>query len=281
MSGTQNFKLRPMSRDEVAVALDWAALEGWNPGLCDADAFYKTDPSGFMIAEADGEKVCTISAVAYDENFGFIGLFIVPEKYRHKGYGVKVGYEAIQRLGQRNIGLDGVVERQLEYTRAGFKFAHKNIRYEYAGSGVMSKCAVPVSQIPFELLCTFDRRFFPASRAIFLRAWLDMPNAIALAVMEDDQIRGYGVIRSCRRGFKIGPLFATNYQVAEELFSSLASHAKGSPVFIDIPEINPGAKELVARHHMKKVFETARMYSKGSPNMEIDGIYGITTFELG
>ena len=36
--------VRTMSRDEIDLAVDWAAAEGWNPGLQDADCFYTADP---------------------------------------------------------------------------------------------------------------------------------------------------------------------------------------------------------------------------------------------
>lgn len=35
--------LRPMTAAEVEQLVDWAALEGWNPGLSDAQAFYAAD----------------------------------------------------------------------------------------------------------------------------------------------------------------------------------------------------------------------------------------------
>ena len=40
---------RPMRRPELDLALDWAAAEGWNPGLRDADAFWAADPEGFWL----------------------------------------------------------------------------------------------------------------------------------------------------------------------------------------------------------------------------------------
>ncbi|NTW99639.1 MAG: GNAT family N-acetyltransferase, partial [Geobacteraceae bacterium] len=54
-----------------------------------------------------------------------------------------------------------------------------------------------------------------------------------------------------------------------------------SPFFLDIPEVNPQAVELVQRHNMKVVFETARMYRGMSPELPLGNIYGVTTFELG
>ena len=37
---------RLATRDEVAPILDWAADEGWNPGLDDAAACHAADPAG-------------------------------------------------------------------------------------------------------------------------------------------------------------------------------------------------------------------------------------------
>ena len=59
----------------------------------------------------------------------------------------------------------------------------------------------------------------------------------ALAVVEGDTIRGYGVMRPCRTGHRIGPLFAANASVAEQLLVALASRVPGEPMFLDVPEI--------------------------------------------
>ncbi len=66
-----------MLRDDVDFALELAAREGWNPGIHDADCFYYTDPQGFFIGELDGEPIGCITAVSYEDSFGFIGLYIV------------------------------------------------------------------------------------------------------------------------------------------------------------------------------------------------------------
>jgi hypothetical protein len=89
------------------------------------------------------------------------------------------------------------------------------------------------------------------------------------------------LIRACRVGFRISPLFASGERVAETLFLSLAEHAAGAPVFLDIPEVNPYAVSLVKRYNMEKVFETARMYTGEAPVLPLDQIFGVTSFELG
>jgi hypothetical protein len=69
--------IRTMTRDEIDLALEWAAAEGWNPGWHDAAAFHAADPEGFLIGHERGEPVALISAVRYGGSFGFIGFYIV------------------------------------------------------------------------------------------------------------------------------------------------------------------------------------------------------------
>src|SRR5262245_49128429 len=46
--GAMGYEIRTMSRAELGLALDWAAAEGWNPGLDDATPFHVADPAGFL-----------------------------------------------------------------------------------------------------------------------------------------------------------------------------------------------------------------------------------------
>jgi hypothetical protein len=70
---------------------------------------------------------------------------------------------------------------------------------------------------------------------------------------------GYAVMRRCRRGYKIGPLTALDEATAEALFAALSAEARGEPIFLDVPEVNPHAVALARRHGMTPAFETARM----------------------
>jgi hypothetical protein len=69
--------------------------------------------------------------------------------------------------------------------------------------------------------------------------------------------------------------------VAEALYANLATFAAGGPLFLDAPENNPAAMELVRRHDMTEVFGCARMYLGPFPDLAHERIFGVTTFELG
>ncbi|MBN1763104.1 MAG: GNAT family N-acetyltransferase [Methanomicrobia archaeon] len=275
-------RIRRMRRDEVKFAIDLAAGEGWNPGIHDGACFYATDPNGFFVAELDGEFVGCISAVSYGDSFGFVGLFIVKPEYRGMGIGAWLGKKGLAYLADHNIGLDGVVERQPNYQRYGFHTAYRNLRYEgVGGGGSMPDGVVTIAEVRFEDLLEYDAQMFPVPRPQFLSCWIDQPEGVALAVVEDDGLAGYGVIRKCRIGYKIGPLFANNTQIAETLFVALRSTVPGEPIFLDTPEVNPAAIDLAERHHMNVMSETVRMYSKEAPALPLNCVFGVTSFELG
>src|ERR1044072_3671035 len=125
----RDLNIRTMRPDEIGLAADWAAAEGWNPGLADAACFATVDPKGWLIGELDGAPAATISCVNYDENFAFLGFYIVRADLRGRGLGLRIWNAAIAHAGSRVIGLDGVVAQQQNYRRSGFQLAYANIRY--------------------------------------------------------------------------------------------------------------------------------------------------------
>jgi hypothetical protein len=140
---------------------------------------------------------------------------------------------------------------------------------------------IPLSSVSWDELAAYDRALFPAPRDSFLKSWINQPEAIALGILEHGKLAGYGLLRPCRCGHKIGPLFANDAGKAETLFLDLSAHVTGQTVFLDVPETNPQAIDLAARHGMTMVFETGRMYTNGLPALPMHRIFGITTFELG
>ncbi|MBJ9963891.1 GNAT family N-acetyltransferase [Burkholderia seminalis] len=281
MNRDEDFVVRTMSADEVAMSIEWAAAEGWNPGLHDPHCFREADPDGFFVGVWRGEPVACLAAVAYGECFGFIGLYIVKPGFRGQGFGMRIWRHGMRHLGDRNIGLDGVVAQQANYRKSGFRLAYRNIRYQGPVSGIGCAHVAAAADVRFDRLLEYDRRFFPATRERFLAAWIAQPDAVALATVNAGRIAGYGVVRRCRTGCKIGPLFADDAGVATGLFRALAARMPGEIIVLDVPETNPAAVALAERHGMTSVFETARMYTQHAPEIALDRVFGVTSFELG
>lgn len=274
-----SYVIRQAALEDLSFFIELAKEEGWNPGLEDSKAFYAADPKGFFIGELNGEKIGSISAVAYDAAFGFIGLYIVKSGYRGKGYGRPLWNQALHYLGKRAIGLDAVIKQEKTYKKSGFRSVYKSIRCEGKGGRPSSGHAMDLKQGSFEKLCEYDCSIFGVSRSDFLHHWIHASNARALGVLNGSYLAGYGVIRKCVQGYKIGPLFADHIDIAKELYANLCGSVGPSSVYLDVPQITCESGQIA--QGLKPVFETVRMF-RGTPiRQEIKKIFGITTFELG
>ena len=276
-------RIRTMRPDEISIAVDWAAAEGWNPGFRDAPCFSLVDPDGFLIGELDSAPAATISCVNYSTSFAFLGFYIVREDLRGRGHGLRIWNAAIAHAGPRVIGLDGVVAQQQNYRKSGFKRAYANVRY---GGTVVAPdpqrvSVVPLNDVPLALVAADDATVFPAPRIQFLRAWIGSPGHVGRALVRDDRLAAWGVIRPCRMGSKIGPLVGDDRDAVEAVLAALVASSTNSEIFLDVPSINRDAIALAEDLGLAPVFETARMYTGEIPPLRLERVFGVTTFELG
>ncbi|MFI9181921.1 GNAT family N-acetyltransferase [Streptomyces goshikiensis] len=285
------FEITGASAADMEMIRAWADEEGWNPGDTDRFAFAVADPEGFLVGRLDGEPAACISAVRYGAGFGFIGFYIARPAFRGRGYGIRLWQAGMERLDGRLVGLDGVVDQQDNYRKSGFRSAWNNVRHEGVPQGAALDAAgtdgadgveiVDATTLPFRQLAAYDRRFFPASRDAFLSAWTGLPGRTALAAVRGGRIEGLGVIRPCSSASRIGPLYAATPGVAAALLRRLAEHAPGGEVAVDVPDVNRAATALFTGLGLVPTFEAARMYTGPAPELDLAGLYGVTSLELG
>jgi Acetyltransferase (GNAT) domain len=276
----ETMQIRPMDRSELELALDWAADEGWNPGLHDGVAFAAADPAGMFVGVVDGEPVATIACVRYGEEYGFVGLYIVRPDARGEGFGLELWRAGHAHLGERVSGLDAVSTQVGNYMRSGYRTAWFTTRYEGRGTEVAAAPAEGVAPIGYADAVAVDARGFPGPRHHFLQVWLAMPDARVLGLRRDGEVVGYGVLRRCRVGWKVGPLFAPDAEAAEALLDALVAGID-APFWLDVPHVNEAAVDLARRRGMEPTFRTARMYRGPAPEYDTASVFGGTSLELG
>ena len=264
------------------TAIDWADAEGWNPGEDDAARFLAADPGAFLATEREGEVVATISCALYGDVFAFIGFFIVREDLRRGGLGHPLFTRALERAGDRVVGLDGVLEQQASYERRGFVLAHRNVRWRTAGGGQRPAGLTELDAIDADELIAYDAAVAGYPRERFARTWTSGRAGNALALVSGGSLAGLGVLRPCRTGLKIGPLFADDPEIADLILRGLlAAAGEGAEVFVDVPAANAGGELLRRGRRMEPVFETARMYRGGRIPEDMARVFGVTTLEFG
>lgn len=281
--GAMTYDIGYLDMAGIRTAAEWARREGWNPGLNDVEAFAAEDPHGFLGLSVDGELAATISLVTYGPSFGFLGFYICRPDLRGKGLGLALWNEALKRKPARCIGLDGVKAQLANYAKSGFVLAHENIRHgglRPPGYAQADHALTALSAADAIAIDRFEQhhRLFPAPRHRFLADWLRHD---ALALRRDGEIVGYGVIRQCHEGWKVGPLFAETVADAETILRGLLTRMPDGTFFLDTPGTNRAAVDLAVSLGLQPMFETARMYRGPAPALDTAKVFGITSFELG
>ena len=275
-------RIERMRLGDLETALDWAAAEGWNPGLDDAAAFLAADPEGFLMGWLGAEPVACISVVRHSATFGFLGLYICRPAWRGRGFGWVLWQAGLAHLGDRTVGLDGVLAQQANYRESGFVLARRTVRYQGVLGGTASGTIVPVGPAMLPELLALDRVASGVDRPGYLGTWFtDAASRRTLVSVTDGRITGVGTVRTCREGLKVGPLLAEGAAEAEAMLGALAGRLPGQALSVDVPETNAAAVSLMRRLGLRPVFETARMYRDAPPEGWVDAVFGEATLELG
>lgn len=275
-----------MTPAEVDQVLVWAEQEGWLPGPADAAVFRSADPEGFLAARLAGTMLAGVSVVRFGPGFAFLGLFICQPQWRGRGIGGRLIRAGLALAGPRVVGLDGVIAQQSFYGRLGLRTAHRHVRY--GGSPPARVSASPPgvtltwgARADLRDAVAFDAAHFPGDRRRFMSAWLDPQQGRRwILARAGGEVVGLGAIRPAPPGHKVGPLQAASPQVAAAVFDRL-TEGVAAEVYLDVPDVNLAAVELVTERAMVASFECARMYLGPTPQVPLERIYGVATLELG
>lgn len=274
-------KLRGMRRDELDIVLDWAADEGWNPGLSDAEPFFATDPTGFFVATRDGATVAAISVVNHDPGLAFLGLFLCRPEHRGQGIGRALWDHALAHAGARSVALDGVPAQQAFYARAGFESVGETCRWEGSVPARRSAAIRPARPGDLPGLIAMDTAANGYNKHAFLSGWLaDTPDRRTLVHETDGRRLGFVTWRRCRSGVKLGPLAADTIDTAWTLVTAASAAVDEETLIFDVPAAQTTLTECARDARMHCSFVTARMI-RGDPPRRQPLVATPATLELG
>ena len=274
-------RYRTATLNELSLILDWAVDEGWNPGLDDADAFFAADPAGFFEAvDEQDHPIASISVVNHTDDFAFLGLYIVRKEFRGRGIGLRLWRHALQHAGSRTVGLDGVEAQQENYRASGFTYTGATTRFTGHLSGQFDQSIRTALPDDIPILIQMEGAASGVSKANYLRPWLiGSDNRTTFVKYDQGTIVGFCTIRSCQTGAKIGPLVATNVDVARELMAHAATGISG-PISMDVPNASTALTEMYRTMEWQPGFQTARMYN-GMFDRAAHKCFAVTSLELG
>ncbi|WP_428925782.1 GNAT family N-acetyltransferase [Marinibacterium sp. SX1] len=271
-----------MGPEDLALALDWAAAEGWNPGLDDGRAFLAADPHGFFTARVGGRPVAAISVVNHGPGDAFLGLYICHPDLRGQGIGLRLWREALQHAGDRSVGLDGVPAQEANYERSGFVRVGASLRHEGRVEGRQTAGLRRAGAADVAALVALDGAANGYARPAFLGEWVAPREGLreTIVMERDGEIAGFATWRACRAGTKIGPVIAPDTGAALALIGEIAAQRPDGPLIIDLPEANTALRGELERAGFQVPFATARMFRGRVPQTGPD-LQAIGTMELG
>ncbi|MEQ8988046.1 MAG: N-acetyltransferase [Marinovum algicola] len=273
---------RPMSAAELEAVMGWAAREGWNPGIADADAFHAADPEGFFLTLVGGEPVAAISVVNHEPGHAFLGLYLCRPEWRGRGIGYATWMHGLAHAEARCVGLDGVPAQEGNYRVSGFVRTGASLRHEGRVEAKASNAIRSATAGDMPRLLALDARATGHARPSFLTAWLKNEAEVreTRVLQIDGEIAGFATWRACGTGTKIGPVIAPDMASALGLIADIAAHRPEGPLIIDLPEANTALRRELEQAGFTVPFATARMY-RGTPPETGETLQAIATMELG
>ena len=289
--------IKPLCDDDIDFVTEISRKEGFAPGVGDLEIYKNTDKQGLWVGWLNDNPIGCIAGVRYNENYGFLGLFLVIDKYRGRGFGLQLWKKALDHLNDLPcIGLEAAPERITDYSKWGFTISSKTTRWKWLGDGKLLQEGLRIddlynfsfiegASIPSNAVEKFDEKRETTSRPHFLSNWLNHPAGKVIAIIDKKgRCHGFGRIRPCLLkngdGWRIGPLMADTPKLLKILLKKLIDSHPGL-IIIDAPGLNNSASELFKDLGFKSDSETFRMYRGYQPPVSMNDVYGLACLELG
>ena len=292
-----HLSIKPLCDADIDFVTEISRKEGFAPGVGDLGIYQNTDNQGLWVGWLNDIPIGCIAGVRYNDNYGFLGLFLVIEKYRGRGFGLQLWKKALNHLSDLPcIGLEAAPERISDYSKWGFTISSRTIRWQWFGNGELLDESfsnndlndfifLEGSSIPSNAVEKFDEKRETTPRPHFLSDWLNHPAGKVIAVIDkENRCHGFGRIRPCLLqsgdGWRIGPLMADDPNLLKILLKKLIDSHPGL-IIIDAPGLNKAASDLFIELGFKSVSETFRMYRGYQPPVSMKDVYGLACLELG
>ena len=318
-AASAKFTVRNAALHELEFVIKLALSESWDIGPHDLACAY--DSKTFFIGELHCDKhgptkITHTSCIQYPGCFTFLGGFLVDQKYRGKGYGLKTHrhvWESCASERTHTVGLDASpqladkleIESGLKpvWTNQPALISLEKVAKIFSEVKISSEISVkPIREVDFDHLCDYDTSIFGAPRHKFLGKWISIPGNLGWAATDGNgDLLGYCATRQVFRnggteiGLNMAPLFADDQLIAKVLLKEAAraylandtnEHTKMSILVPEGENGNASAVQVIENELDaecdRKNTSSIRMYTKGKPpNMQIKKIWGLTTLSFG
>ena len=282
-------RIEPLKNTDVPAALRLSSDAGWNQEAWDWARLVMLWPKTCFGGWLDGELIATGTLAIYPPGVGWIGMVLVDQFKRGRGYGGRMMEHLLGRAEELDVealGLDASDQGRPVYLKKGFTDCHAIDRWvrksDRISSGVRG-VVLPVKYEHTRHLHGLDIQVMGMDRTSLISELLVLPGTVAAATGRGASVSGYVISRPGRLARHIGPMVATNVDAAADLLAYVTLPSdKPESYVIDVPRGSPLTPHLVTAG-----FEVSRRLTRmerpaGSlPKVSPDCVVTAASFELG
>ena len=198
-----------------------------NPGLRTQPRFSPPDPEGFLVGELGGPVSVSSRPFVMAATARIHRFHVVKPAFRGSGHGW-----AIWQTGDGPSGRPHHRPRRRRRATGQLSPLRLELAHRNAATPGRQSAGGPARHRPWRWCrsvschraCWTRPAVFPGRGTSLLQAWVTQPDTWSRSRRRATALLGYGVLRPCRTGYKIGPLFADAPAIAEAIFSALLQH---------------------------------------------------------
>lgn len=282
-------RIRPMTADNLPLALRLKGEAGWNQITEDWRRFLAMQPEGCLVAEVDGVAVGTAIVTMFD-GLAWISMVLVDEKFRSRGVGKALMNRAVQtaeELGGRTIRLDATPLGQPLYESLGFAAQYELTRWAGvagslgASSQVSSFTLRTASPADSAAILALDRSATHTDRRKFLSLLFAEDWSAVRVIDNGNQLVGYFTIRRGSEAIQLGPCIAESDDSGSALLTDALHRYAGSRVYWDAPCSHQAACALASSAGLAPQRKLLRMCRGEEVNDDIQQLWASSGPELG
>ena len=235
--------IRALSLEDLDAAFDLSTAIGWNQRRNDWRMLLQLAPAGAFAAIVEARLIGTSIGIDYG-GFGWIAMMLVDPAYRGRGVGRRLLEAAIDAVPSHlRIRLDATPLGRPLYQQYGFQdeaALSRHVRDQSDPEPVRTSQSLadngsvrPLATSDLPLVVEQDRQTFGGTRAAVLEWALREAPDYAYVVPASDGSINYCLGRHGRQFDQIGPVVASDENIARTLLHAALVAASGRPVVVD------------------------------------------------
>jgi GNAT superfamily N-acetyltransferase len=247
--------------DRIPGGLLLSTEAGWNQ-IADDWRFMLGAGTSYGFADSDDRLVATGLTVEFAQ-YGWISMILVTAPYRRQGLATQLMGRCVDALASRKLvpALDASPDGREVYRRLGFRDVGNSTRLV----GTLTSEARNIASGIFKLtvadlpeIAAFDAQWSGTDRTALLHhLWQRYP-AAAYGARRQGRIAGFVLARPGRMSAQIGPLIATDDELAADLLARVGSVING-PVCFDLFDQRTAVRAWLDQSGFKPVTRFIRM----------------------